>query len=104
MSGRCSLAIIEIATLLTSELVTNAVVHAAPPMVLRAWITDAVIRVEVHDGGTGALPAPKRPWVGDTTGRGLTIIEALASRWGADHTSDGKCVWFELSTSEDMLR
>jgi anti-sigma regulatory factor (Ser/Thr protein kinase) len=104
MSGRCSLAIIEIATLLTSELVTNAVLHAAPPVLLRARITEAVIRVEVHDSGTSMLPAPRKSRAADLTGRGLTIIEALAYRWGVDPTSDGKCVWFELSTDEHMLR
>ena len=99
LSGRCSMEIIETASLLTSELATNAVLHAAPPVHLRAQITDAVIRVEVHDSSAGTSPALRRARDTDHDGRGLAIIEALATQWGIVQTDAEKFVWFELSYS-----
>jgi anti-sigma regulatory factor (Ser/Thr protein kinase) len=97
LGGRCSLATIQTASLLTSELATNAVLHAAPPVHLHAQITEASIRVEVPDGGAGTSPALRKTRETDHGGRGLAIIEALASRWGAEPTHGGKVVWFELT-------
>jgi anti-sigma regulatory factor (Ser/Thr protein kinase) len=97
LNGRCSLPIIDTAALLTSELVTNAVLHASPPLHLRAAITEEVIRVEVYDSANSTLPAPRTARPADANGRGLTILQALASRWGTEHTNAGKFVWFELS-------
>ena len=88
--------------LLTSELVANAVRHAPPPLHLSAEITPAVIRVEVHDGGGTAVPAPRTAQRSDRNGRGLAIIEALASRWGTEHTKTGKVVWFELCRDGEL--
>ena len=97
LSGRCSLATIQTASLLTSELATNAVLHAAPPVHLHAQITEAIIRVEIHDGSASTSPALRKARATDHDGRGLAIIEALASRWGTEPTRGGKFVWFELS-------
>ena len=97
LDGQCSSSVIETAALLTSELVTNAVLHAAPPVHLRAEITATGVRVEMRDSSNGTLPAPKRALPTAHNGRGLAIIEALASRWGAEYTDAGKVVWFELS-------
>jgi anti-sigma regulatory factor (Ser/Thr protein kinase) len=97
LGGRCSLATIQTASLLTSELATNAVLHAAPPVHLHAQVTEAIIRVEVHDGGAGSSPALRKARETDPGGRGLAIIEALASRWGAEPTRGGNVVWFELT-------
>ena len=96
LKGRCSPDALEVAALLTSELVTNAVCHASPPVSLRAEITATAIRVEVHDASSCTLPPPRKASSTECHGRGLIIVEALASRWGSEHTNDGKFVWFEL--------
>jgi anti-sigma regulatory factor (Ser/Thr protein kinase) len=83
--------------LLVSELVTNAIRHVSrstQPVELDARITDAAIRVEVRDGGTGFEPGTPRPR-GAEGGFGLFLVERMASRWGVE-TQDGTRVWFEL--------
>lgn len=92
---------VERAALLVSELVTNAVVHAASDVRIRVSARP-VTRVEVEDDNP-RLPDPQPPLSPSTSmdalepgGLGLTIVEGLASRWGADRRSQGKVVWFEL--------
>lgn len=87
--------VIDTACLLTSELVTNALVHAQSRVKLTVSVLGRRVRVEVGDG-SDAQPRP-RPMADDsTTGRGLHIVEAMATRWGSSMTADGKRVWFEL--------
>lgn len=95
---------IDTAMLLTSEPVANAVLHASPPMHLRAEVTDSVIRVEVHDSSDSSLPERKTATPSDDSGRGLSIIEALASRWGTESTNGGRFVWFELACDDYLPR
>lgn len=90
---------IDTACLLTSELVTNALVHAQSRVKLTVSVTGRRIRVEVGDA-SDTHPRP-RPMVDDAmTGRGLHIVEAMASRWGSSSTSEGKRVWFELDGAD----
>jgi anti-sigma regulatory factor (Ser/Thr protein kinase) len=92
------------ASLLASELVTNAVRYGRPDIRLRLQVDAGWLRVEVHDGG-GPMP----PWVapgapsGQPHGRGLVIVNHLAASWGVDgdDIADGKDVWFELRRSDD---
>lgn len=82
--------------LLTSELVTNTVVHARSPAVLELARAARVIRIEVRDG---AVVHPRvraaGPWA--ASGRGLALVDALALRWGSFDADDGdKIVWFEI--------
>lgn len=86
----------ELAALLTSELVTNAVVHAATKIVLRMQLDDLDLRIEVEDG-VAQLPSALALTPDSEHGRGLLLIEALSQRWGATPTAGGKVVWFELS-------
>jgi anti-sigma regulatory factor (Ser/Thr protein kinase) len=85
----------ETASLLTSELVTNAVLHAATDITVTVRHERCGLRIEVADGDP-QLPAPK--YYGDdaATGRGLSVVTALADTWGASRRGDGKVVWFEL--------
>lgn len=88
---------LEVATLLTSELVTNAVLHSgSPQLVVCVRLADNRLRVEVSDNSPH-MPVPSTaPLL--ARGRGLTLVEALSSRWGADHVDNGKCVWFEVAS------
>jgi anti-sigma regulatory factor (Ser/Thr protein kinase) len=82
--------------LCTSEVVTNAVEHGAPPIELVVQRRDHHLRVEVHDG------SPLPPRVGDpepqeARGRGMLIVERCADRWGVEpDATAGKTVWFEI--------
>ena len=64
---------------------------------LRTVRSRAVIEVRVTDGGAPQLPRPRAARPEDPDGRGLTIVEALADRWGVDRDGLGQCVWAELS-------
>ena len=83
------------AALLTSELVTNAVLHAATPMSVTLHILPDRIRVDVADGNP-AFPSLKEYGREAATGRGLTLFNTLASNWGVQAVDGGKIVWFEL--------
>lgn len=86
----------EAAILLTSELITNALLHARTPMRLRLFRRDGLLRVEVGDD-SGRAPV-RRHYADDaSTGRGLALVEALADEWGVDPDNGGKAVWFTLS-------
>ncbi len=83
--------------LLTSEIVTNAVRHAAGVLAMQfdLFVADGMVRVGVEDR-TSAPPVLKTPDVDAAGGRGLLLVEALAARWGSTPTEAGKVVWFEF--------
>ena len=86
------------AELLTCELVTNAVRHAADA----AAITVVVIRhgkyvhVDVIDDGRSGLPHWREASGHDESGRGFQLVNEIAHRWGFFREQTGTCVWFEL--------
>src|SRR3954465_148294 len=89
----------EVAELLVSELVTNAVVHAASPVEVEIEIDDAGVLVRVRDADTG--PLVMRAGGGselDEGGRGFLLVDRLAEAWGTEHRGGRKCVWFRLAT------
>ena len=86
----------EIAVLLTSELVTNVVVHARTPLRLDLDVEASNVRVAVADE-VAHSPALRRTHDARLTGRGMNLVETLATQWGVDPTPPGKTVWFELS-------
>jgi serine phosphatase RsbU (regulator of sigma subunit)/anti-sigma regulatory factor (Ser/Thr protein kinase) len=77
--------------LLVSELVTNAIRHAQPPIQLRL-ILDTMLSCEVSDASLTA-PHHRRADRYDEGGRGLMLVARLASRWGTRHTRTGKTIW-----------
>lgn len=87
------------AELLTSELATNAVRHGCGRLGLRVLVRPGRLRVELHDGGE-ALPVLRDERLPDEEaegGRGLWLVDALATRWGTEaRAGGGKDVWFEL--------
>jgi len=91
--------LLEVALLLTNELVTNAVRHASGAVEVVVHDQPEVLRVEVLDE-TPAPPALKRPDWSAETGRGLWLLEQLAMRWGVTPVPSqrgGKAVWFQLA-------
>ena len=86
----------ETATLLTSEILTNAVVYGLGPVKLRLRRTDTEVAVIVSDRSR-QLPQPRLAGPTDESGRGLNLLEVLATSWGARATADGKDVWFTLT-------
>lgn len=83
------------AKLLASELVANAVVHGRGRIAMRASLDEERLLVEVSDEGPGFQPDPPRRGFEQMTGRGLTIVQAGAQRWGIREGS--AAVWFELA-------
>ncbi len=98
-------ATLDAAVLLTSELVTNAVIHppAAGAETVRLRITcyEHGIRCEISDRGPGFDPSTLGQRTPETGGRGLLLVDALASAWGTERITaegeEGFCVWFELA-------
>jgi anti-sigma regulatory factor (Ser/Thr protein kinase) len=90
---------IAVAQLLTSEVVTNTVVHAGTALDLRIEIGDFGARITVEDLSSAA-PQRRASDDGDVGGRGLALIDLLASQWGWESIPTGKRVWFELITLE----
>ncbi|MEV5158559.1 ATP-binding protein [Streptomyces sp. NPDC053728] len=88
----------EVAELLLSELVTNALIHTRSGAVVTVTSLPARLRVEVRDFVTGQEPAPYVPNADDGThGRGLLLVQSLADSWGVTAQVLGKVVWFELN-------
>ena len=83
--------------LLTSEVVTNAIIHARSGPQLAVELRDRCVRVAVRDLSP-EIPVRRLDNVDDTTGRGVVIVEELASAWGVDRERSGaKRVWFEVA-------
>jgi anti-sigma regulatory factor (Ser/Thr protein kinase) len=84
--------------LLVSELVANAVVHGRGEVLLRLQVDGPVVRGEVVDEGGGFERDLRERSVEDVSGRGLAIVEALASRWGIHEGTTH--VWFEVDARD----
>ncbi len=83
------------AQLLTSELVTNALRYGGPPLHVSLGCDGNSVRVTVADG-TPDGPRLKDPGPEAESGRGMILVEALATRWGVEAYDVGKGVWFEF--------
>jgi anti-sigma regulatory factor (Ser/Thr protein kinase) len=85
------------ATLLVSEVVTNAVLHARTEVCIELERRATVLRVTVADGSP-RRPERRRHGLSAGTGRGLGLLSTLASAWGSGPAEDPwvKDVWFEL--------
>jgi anti-sigma regulatory factor (Ser/Thr protein kinase) len=96
LAGTIDEHVLDTIVLLTSEVVTNAILHAKTPSVLRLRRLSDVVRVEVTDGSS-ALPERRVFDFASASGRGLALVEAVAARWGTDRAASSKTVWFEVS-------
>ncbi|MEY9904651.1 serine phosphatase RsbU (regulator of sigma subunit)/anti-sigma regulatory factor (Ser/Thr protein kinase) [Catenulispora sp. MAP12-49] len=88
----------DIAELLVTELVTNAIRYATDPIELRLLHTSTLL-CEVRDDDH-YLPILLEAGDLDEHGRGLFLVSRLAQRWGASRTAHGKVVWFELAITD----
>jgi len=95
MSGWGCVDSIPDAELLVSELVTNAVLHARSATEVTIERDGATVRISVHDAST-ARPRLRNYGPEAVTGRGLLLVDRIASRWGVDPEAAGKWVWFEI--------
>jgi anti-sigma regulatory factor (Ser/Thr protein kinase) len=90
------------ARLLTSELVTNAVLHARTSLTVRVDRDEErqVVRVSVLDHSE-VRPRRRHYSPMSTTGRGLVMVRGAARDYGVDSAESGKAVWFELPLMDD---
>jgi anti-sigma regulatory factor (Ser/Thr protein kinase) len=98
--GRPDPVIIDRLVLVTSELVTNAILHARTDVELAMSVNQEWICVEVTDNNPVPLPPPHVPNAEDTSGRGLFLVDVLADEWGVRPIrGGGKTVWIRLNAS-----
>jgi len=89
--------VVDDASLVVSELATNAVLHARSSFnVLLSWEA-GILCISVFDG-SASVPSVKHPTPTAISGRGLRLVAAIARRWGTDRDGRGKLVWAELPT------
>ncbi|WP_433366284.1 ATP-binding protein [Streptosporangium sp. CA-115845] len=113
------------AVLLTSELATNAVEHSGRPLDTRSLDTEAAdirshdngpverprefvvtvaflshgVLITVQDLGASEIPCTRKPGPEATGGRGLLLVNDLATRWGFHRDPTGTVIWFELCST-----
>ncbi|WP_052851122.1 ATP-binding SpoIIE family protein phosphatase [Streptomyces avicenniae] len=88
-----------ITELVVSELVTNAIRHAAPPIQLRLIRGESSLICEVSDSSSTA-PHLRRARTFDEGGRGLLLVAQLTQQWGTRQTATGKTIWAEQHLTE----
>jgi anti-sigma regulatory factor (Ser/Thr protein kinase) len=90
---------VSVAELALSEIVTNAVIHGRPPILVQVDATSRRLEVSVSDASP-AQPQADETRLDATGGRGLAIVAAVAGDWGCEPDPDGagKRIWFTVST------
>jgi predicted amidophosphoribosyltransferase len=92
----------DIAVLLTSDLVTSAVMHGnGETVMLAVRCSRDRLRVDVYDTSY-SLPNTADEPAGMKTGRGLALVAALSTEWGSFRTPAGKAVYFTLAFQPDL--
>jgi len=89
---------LDTAKLLVTELVNNAVVHGRGRIALRVHLDAHRLRIDVIDGGCGFERTARAGELDDFGGRGLWIVDAVASRWGVHEGTTH--IWFELERAD----
>jgi hypothetical protein len=94
--GQLTGADVDAAVLCTSELVTNALVHATGEvgLHLEGW-ADGTVRLRVCDHSS-APPRAGAPSTVPEASRGLLLVDALTARWGVEPAPGGKAVWCDI--------
>src|SRR5215471_12325998 len=98
--------LVDDAVLLTSELVTNAVVHAGTPVEVTCKLADGGVEVVVSDSHPASLvpepPEHEHARAERTSGYGLLLPAALASAWGVTYGQSAKAVWFRIGQAQPV--
>jgi anti-sigma regulatory factor (Ser/Thr protein kinase) len=100
LAASCPQEAIDIASLLVTELVTNAVLHARTAIVLVVDVAPGRVLLRVGDG-SNAKPVLRHHGTDANTGRGIALVDELASSWGVDQASRGKEVWCAIDFPVD---
>ncbi len=82
--------------LATSEVVTNALLHARSQVGVTVRLDDDIVRVVVADDSP-SLPVVRHSLPDMTSGRGMDIVAAVTDSWGVERISGGKAVWFTVT-------
>jgi hypothetical protein len=98
VDGPSSGDLLDVAQLLLTELLSNALRHSETPILVAAALHEGLLRVEVTDSGH-RMPKMRQAGPGETAGRGLQLVDTLSSSWGVTPLEHGKRVWFELDPS-----
>ncbi|MBO0693607.1 MAG: SpoIIE family protein phosphatase [Acidimicrobiaceae bacterium] len=91
----------EAAVLLTSELVTNALVHSASPAEVGVTLGDHAT-ISVRDADTGPLFSRTPSGELEEGGRGIVLVDRLADTWGIEHAGGSKTIWFRLRPPDEL--
>ena len=86
-----------VAAQIVTELTTNAVVHAHGPVVLHLWCRRDGVRIGVSDGSTDVPTLASEVDPAAASGRGLRLVDRLASRWESEAHERGKITWAEIT-------
>jgi len=92
----CPSEAVEVAALLVTELVSNAVLHARTAIVLAVDCIPGRVSIRVADR-SAALPRHRMYGNNASTGRGIALVDELASAWGVERSAHGKEVWCEIA-------
>ena len=88
--------VIDDASLLASELMSNAVKHGGGVVDMQIEAEDGLLHVGVRDDA-GGVPTVSQADATSSGGRGMWIVQSIAQDWGTDPDGAGKTVWFDLS-------
>ena len=95
------------AMLVLSELVSNAVKHAAPlpsgEITVRWQVDHDVLHIGITDGGAGTRPRAAAAALSAAGGRGLEIVRTVSTQWGVTEAEDSVTVWAEVPRSQRDL-
>jgi anti-sigma regulatory factor (Ser/Thr protein kinase) len=88
------------AELLTCELVTNALLHAADAakVTVTVILRGAIVHAEVSDDGRSGVPHWREIPADAEGGRGFHLVNEIAARWGFLRDENRSCCWFDLGS------
>jgi anti-sigma regulatory factor (Ser/Thr protein kinase) len=88
--------LVDDAAVVVTELATNAVVHATSEFTVSMSLSEGCVRIAVRDASAVLPTLRELGSTNATSGRGIALVAAIASQWGAEQMADGKIVWAKL--------